>query len=625
MQNRHSALVSALEEFKVAEWQLKALQKTKNDPDDWQPIMAIYNIIAEYDSCNELTGVFYNERCLLHFDEENESVERPARCSEIYSELKKRQLLEKCRRVRGRKATKEEVCKVHTAPFYRMIEDTKYRRMGNSRISRNTSFHLDEEKDTYINDYSFDAARLSVGGLIEITSRVVDGTLKNGFAIIRPPGHHAEKCKAMGFCLFNNVAITAKIMMEKYDSVSKVMIVDWDVHHGNGTEKSFEMDPNVLYFSIHRYENGSFFPGTGKITSVGKGAGVGKTINVPLPGSGFGDTEYIQIFEQILIPVAREFAPDLLLVSAGFDSAYGDIGEMMVTEHGFAQMTSMLVNTGIVKDDNVVIALEGGYNIQSLVPSAMETVKVLLGGDAPAIPSQEEVYKYLTWTERKKYDITLRKFKDTLARVMTEQSRYWKCFDSMTIDAQNKMRATRSSAVNQLPRLHDKFLVFRNFVKGTTCPQYAIMLGKKIEKDGVTGTLVERIVQNNHTRWRVRFKNGTTAIMKHISVLKKLKEDTTFRKQVNMYGTIEELPWKNTSNSKGTSRATTKAGVKKRGGESKAPMRLKRRKREDFDLNFIDFVRLRSGHDPWPGKLPRRPLEEFDDRNEMDDLQVKAR
>mmetsp|Transcript_25822 Transcript_25822/g.35971 ORF Transcript_25822/g.35971 Transcript_25822/m.35971 type:complete len:187 (+) Transcript_25822:71-631(+) len=165
----------------------------------------IQEIIADYDSneYSSMTGVFYDRRCLDHRDEEDESVEKPERARKIYEGLQESGLLAKCRRVPGRMATKDEICRIHTAPYYRMIEDIKHRKTGDNRLTRMHGIHLDEEKDTYINDFSFDAASLSTGGLIELTSRVVEGRLKNGFAIIRPPGHHAEKCKAMGYKILN--------------------------------------------------------------------------------------------------------------------------------------------------------------------------------------------------------------------------------------------------------------------------------------------------------------------------------------------------------------------------------------------------------------------------------------
>mmetsp|Transcript_37528 Transcript_37528/g.72711 ORF Transcript_37528/g.72711 Transcript_37528/m.72711 type:complete len:668 (+) Transcript_37528:110-2113(+) len=480
----------------------------------------IKEMVADYDDdCASMTGVYYDDRCLKHADEDDESVERPKRASEIFAALRDEGILKQCRRVPGRMATKEEICSVHTAPFYRMIKATKHMYDTNAK---NVSVHLDEEKDTYVNEFSFDAASLSAGGLIELASRVVEGRLKNGFAILRPPGHHAEKCKAMGFCLFNHIAITAKMMQKRYSQVEKILIVDWDVHHGNGTQKSFETDPSVLYFSVHRYEGGSFFPGSGKYSSVGRKAGVGKTVNVPLPCPGYGDTEYMQVFSQILLPIAREYEPDLVLVSAGFDSAEGDIGDMKVTEYGFAQMTSMLVNTDIVKDGKIVVALEGGYNLRALVPSALETVKVLLGEPAPCIPCQEHVYNFFTWTERKRHDGALKRFAEVLARVMHEQSRFWNCFKDLI------PRTTRTHQ-NELPTIgpaNEEYEHFKKYVKNSTCKSYAAYLGRKIKKVvkglALYGNVVQRLFQQGQTKWMIKYYDGTTKMISHVNMLKSL-------------------------------------------------------------------------------------------------------
>jgi len=500
----------------------------------------VQEIIADYDDDGAeseerytgMTGIYYNDKCLLHEDAEEESVEAPRRAKEIYEGLQREGLVARCRRVEGRKATKAEICTVHTAPYFRMIEDTKYKSIGTSRLSRVRSqqgIHLDEEKDTYFNEYSFDAACLSTGGLLEVTERVVEGRLKNGFAIIRPPGHHAEKCKAMGFCLFNHVAITAKVIKQKYKEVEKILIVDWDVHHGNGTQKSFFLDPDVLYFSIHRYENGSFFPGSGKISSVGRGAGVGKTVNVPLPCAGFGDSEYIQIFEQILMPITREFKPDLLIVSAGFDSSLGDIGEMKVTQSGFAQMMSMLANTDVIDDGKIVVALEGGYNIDSLVSSAVETVKVLLGMQAPVIPSAEDMLNFSTHCERRGYERNIKRFADVLARVINEQSRFWKCFRKLLPQSPRATRqSTHQNGLPQLQREDDHYDHFKKFVTTTTHLQYVNYLGRKVKREykGEVkyGYIIERIFVGGQNKWTVKYEDGECRSLSKITVDKNLVE-----------------------------------------------------------------------------------------------------
>jgi len=182
----------------------------------------------------------------------------------------------------------------------------------------------------------------------------------------------------MGFCLFNNVAVAARYAREKL-RVRRVLIVDWDVHHGNGTHLTFESDPNVLYFSIHRHDNGKFFPDgpLGSAESVGKNGAEGRCVNVPWPHGGMKDADYLYAFERVLMPIAREFDPELVLVSAGFDAAEGDpIGGCHVTSRGYAQMTHLLRS---LAGGNLVIALEGGYNLSAISLGAAAVTAVLLG------------------------------------------------------------------------------------------------------------------------------------------------------------------------------------------------------------------------------------------------------
>jgi histone deacetylase 6 len=214
-----------------------------------------------------------------------------------------------------------------------------------------------------------------------LTERVIMGELTNGFAIVRPPGHHAEANVCCGFCIFNNVAVAAAAAKSKH-GLERILIVDWDVHHGNGTQHMFEDDPSVLYFSVHRYDDGDFFPHSKDAAPQVVGCGTGRGFNVNVAWNipwkdkiGMGDDEYLAAWQCLLLPIAREFQPQLILVSAGFDCAAGDLGGCSVTPGGFAQMTRMLQSIC----PKVVLMLEGRYDLGIVPQCALACVQALLG------------------------------------------------------------------------------------------------------------------------------------------------------------------------------------------------------------------------------------------------------
>ncbi len=232
------------------------------------------------------------------------------------------------------------------------------------------------DPDTQTCAASYEAALLAAGGLCEAISKVCRGKLKNAFALVRPPGHHAERGQAKGFCLFNNIAVGARYAQESL-GIGRVLIVDWDLHHGNGTQHSFEEDPTILYFSTHQFP---YYPGTGAYSEIGAGKGRGFTVNVPLT-IGYGDAEYLSLFQRVLKPIALEYKPELILVSAGFDIYIGDpLGGMNVTPSGFAAMTRAVMD---IADQccagKVVLTLEGGYDLYGERDSVKEVLKELAG------------------------------------------------------------------------------------------------------------------------------------------------------------------------------------------------------------------------------------------------------
>jgi histone deacetylase 4/5 len=314
------------------------------------------------------TGLVYDERFLAH-RAPYDHPEHPGRLTAIWQRLQQDGLVERCVRVPARQAARNELEEIHTAAHIATIEQTQ----------RQDFVQLDP--DTYTSRGSALAAKLAAGGLIDLSAEVLAGRLTNGIALLRPPGHHAEADRAMGFCLFNNVAVAARALQRK--GAQRILIVDWDLHHGNGTQNSFWEDTQVLYFSTHQFP---FYPGTGAIEETGGGAGRGFTVNVPWPG-GMGDAEYLAAFDRVLLPIARDFRPDFVLVSAGFDAAAGDpLGAMRISPAGYAQMTQRLAT---LAGGRIVLALEGGYDLEAIANSAAACVRVLLGG-APAPTSPAE-------------------------------------------------------------------------------------------------------------------------------------------------------------------------------------------------------------------------------------------
>ncbi len=267
-------------------------------------------------------------------------------------------------RIAPRPASGDEITLVHGEGHYEQVARTRALSL----------FAFDA--DPPVSARSFVTACLAVGGLLALLDEVVAGRLRNGFALVRPPGHHAERDRAMGFCLFNNVAVGAAYLRARH-GLERVLIGDGDVQHGNGTLHAFAGDPRVLYVSTHRYP---FYPGTGAIDEVGHGDGTGYTVNIPFPG-GFGDAEYIEAFRTVVEPIALQYAPQLVLISAGFDPHRRDpLGGMEVTERGFAAMARSL--TGVadtVAGGRCVAVLEGGYDLQAMRDSAGVVLDELCG------------------------------------------------------------------------------------------------------------------------------------------------------------------------------------------------------------------------------------------------------
>jgi acetoin utilization deacetylase AcuC-like enzyme len=308
------------------------------------------------------TGLLFDERFLLHRAPAGHP-EHGGRLEAIWNHFQSEGLAARCRRVAARPASRGELLAVHTESLLAEVHASAAQELT----------QLDP--DTYARNQSEEAALLAAGGLTDLCLQVLAGSLDDGFALVRPPGHHAEADRAMGFCLFNNVAVAARAARK--NGARRILIVDWDVHHGNGTQNAFWDDADVLYVSTHQYP---FYPGTGSIAEIGGPLAAGRTINVPWP-AGMGDAEYLAAFDRVLLPAARAFEPDLVLVSAGFDAAAGDLlGGMQISPEGYAAMTARLLP---LAEGRLVLALEGGYNLEAISASAAACLRVLLG-EAPA-------------------------------------------------------------------------------------------------------------------------------------------------------------------------------------------------------------------------------------------------
>ena len=287
-----------------------------------------------------------------------------------------------------RAAKREEILLNHTPEYFKQVAATEGKSL--SGLSA----------DTLTSEGSFRAALLAAGGMFKGIEMIQTGEIKRAFLLQRPPGHHAEKGRAMGFCIFNNVALGAHYA-RKVLGLRRVLIVDWDVHHGNGTQHSFEGDSSVLFFSTHQFPH---YPGTGLYTDAGKGKGEGYTINLPL-GKGYGDSEYVAIFEKILKPVALEFGPDLILVSAGFDIHMADpLGGMKVSTKGFALLTRSIMNIADAScGGRILFCLEGGYNLDVLKSSVKAVLKEL-SGQTLSNPENE-----ISFADRKKIEYVFKR------------------------------------------------------------------------------------------------------------------------------------------------------------------------------------------------------------------------
>ncbi|XP_016056677.1 PREDICTED: histone deacetylase 7 isoform X2 [Miniopterus natalensis] len=382
------------------------------------------------------TGLVYDSVMLKHqcsCGDNSRHPEHAGRIQSIWSRLQERGLRGQCECLRGRKASLEELQSVHSERHVLLYGTNPLSRLklDNGKLTRLLAQRMfvmlpcggvGVDTDTIWNElHSSNAARWAAGSVTDLAFKVASRELKNGFAVVRPPGHHADHSTAMGFCFFNSVAIACR-QLQQQGKASRILIVDWDVHHGNGTQQTFYQDPNVLYISLHRHDNGNFFPGSGAVDEVGTGSGEGFNINVAWAGGldpPMGDPEYLAAFRIVVMPIAQEFSPDLVLVSAGFDAAEGHpapLGGYHVSAKCFGYMTQQLMS---LAGGAVVLALEGGHDLTAICDASEACVAALLGNKVD--PLSEEGWK-------QKPNLNAIRSLEAVIRV---HSKYWGCMQRL--------------------------------------------------------------------------------------------------------------------------------------------------------------------------------------------------
>uniref|UniRef100_A0A1B0FAE5 Protein deacetylase HDAC6 n=1 Tax=Glossina morsitans morsitans TaxID=37546 RepID=A0A1B0FAE5_GLOMM len=412
------------------------------------------------------TGLVYDEsmsqhRCL--WDEKH--LECPERFIRVMDRCHELNLIARCKLLSSRRATKDEVMLLHSEEHYKLLEQTSDDRDETKMEDLSSKFD-----SIYIHPSTFELSLLAVGSTIDLIENIVSGSIQNGMAIIRPPGHHAMKAEFNGYCFFNNVALATQYALDVL-KLNKIMIIDWDIHHGQGTQRFFYHDSRVLYFSIHRYEHGCFWPNLKEsdFDAIGCGPGLGYNFNLPLNKIGMGNGDYLAIFQQILIPVAIEFQPDLIIVSAGYDAALGcPEGEMEVTPAFYPHLINSLLK---LANSRLAVVLEGGYCLDSLAEGAALTLRALLGEPCPMLVE--------------KLQPPCSSVQESILNCIYAHRPYWKCLqlqDTYTMEELNN--------VNPQLNLHK---INRIFIGGPPLPE-------RFPTRGTATVLPPEIVEKNCLR-----------------------------------------------------------------------------------------------------------------------------
>ncbi|XP_037919448.1 histone deacetylase 6 isoform X1 [Hermetia illucens] len=429
------AAVKAIESRKPSAALLEAKRKAKlkmNGQKTCDEVLIkdiFQNAQSAVNSVRGETGIVYDEsmsehRCLWRPNHP----ECPQRFISIIERCNELKLFDRCKRIPQRKATKEEILLKHSEEHYETLKSTS----GSTDAAHleDLCSHYD---DAYIHPCTFETAKLAAGCTIDLVNNIMSGKVQNGMAIIRPPGHHAMKSESNGYCIFNNVAIAAQHALDNL-KLNRILIVDWDVHHGQGTQQLFYDDPRVVYFSIHRFEYGTFWPNLHQsdFDYIGSGKGEGFNFNLPLNKKGMTNGDYMAIFQQILLPVAVEFQPELIIISAGYDAAIGcPEGEMEITPAFYSHLLNPLLS---LANGRVAVVLEGGYCIESLAEGAALTLRSLLGDPCPNFEP---------------LDTPCESIQDSILNCIYAHRPYWKCLRVQSVYSEEEL-----NNINPQPDLH---------------------------------------------------------------------------------------------------------------------------------------------------------------------------
>jgi len=396
-------------------------------------------------------GFCFDERMLLHRDSKHVHQECPERAMSVYINLVLKELTNKLIRIQCEEAKEEDLLRVHTEEYLNKIKEISE---NNSKNKNVTNHHL-SEKDSYDNFATYESAKLASGSLIEICKNILSKKIEHGYAIIRPPGHHADMSTARGFCIFNSVAVAVKYILNKNDKI-KIAILDWDVHHGDGTQAIFYNEKNPLFISIHRHDSGKFYPfKTGFVGEKGDQNGIGYNINIPLDTkcaiskgpSCIGDAEYINIFEKIIMPCLTEYNPDIIFISCGYDAGENDFsGCLKCSPFAYAFMTERLLSL----NKNLIFALEGGYTLDTIKRMSETTIRTLLGEEIPWKGNMVQNYLDFNNDNFFNLDYLMNNWENIfrvvpyvaehLNIIIDEHKKNWKCLENNNIKIKDKYK-----------------------------------------------------------------------------------------------------------------------------------------------------------------------------------------